>query len=320
MAMQTVMQITFLLLLTYGLAEAAPPISKFNCKSRCGNVSIPYPFGIGLDCYMDKWFEVVCNGSGGSEKAFLTSIDVEVRQINISSYYYDFYYKRPSVEVLMPIIYSETCTSTSGTISDRRMNFTGSPFSVSGLFNTFISVGCDNFATMADIVPTVFGCTSDCTPSMKVESGGLRCSGFNCCQSSNVPSGLQVVAVDFRSINESKGRATEPCKYAFLVNEYWLYHSKLDPSSVNYWEYVPVVLEWRIFNWNNNSLELFNSLKNKRDVSCSSSEVIPTSGFYCLCPQGYEGNPYLDGVCEGILSNTHCSNFAAIHFYITLHA
>nr|XP_023904725.1 wall-associated receptor kinase-like 9 [Quercus suber] len=305
--MQIVLQITFLLLLTYGLAEAAPRrISKFNCKSRCGNVSIPYPFGIGHDCYMDKWFEVVCNGSGGSERAFLTSIDVEVRQINISSYYYDFYYKRPTVEVLMPVIYSKTCTSTRGTRSDRRMNFTGSPFSVSGLFNTFISVGCDNFATMADIVPTVFGCTSDCTPtpSMKVESGGLRCPGFNCCESRNVPSDLQLVAVDFRSINKSKGsdqlnEATEPCKYAFLVNEYWLDYSKPDPSSVNYWEYVPVVLNWRIFNWTNNSLELFNSLKNKRDVSCSPSEEIPTYGFYCNCPQGYEGNPYLDGVCEG---------------------
>ena len=224
--MQFVMQITFLLLLTYGLAEAAPPISKFNCTSSCGKVSIPYPFGIGPACYMDKWFEVVCNGSGGSEKAFLTSIDMEVRQINISSYYYGSYFNRPTVEVLMPIIYSKTCTSTRGTRSDRRMNFTGSPFFVSEFFNTFISVGCDNFATMAHIVPTVFGCTSDCTPSMKAESGGLRCSGFNCCNSRNVPSDLQVVAVDFRSINESKGRdqlyeATEPCKYAFLVNEYW---------------------------------------------------------------------------------------------------
>ncbi|KAM4082147.1 hypothetical protein ACJW30_11G148400 [Castanea mollissima] len=300
MAMQFVMQITFLLLLTYGLAEAGPPISKFNCTSWCGNVSIPYPFGIGPDCYLDKWFEVVCNGSGGSEKAFLTSIDMEVRQINISSYYFS-----PTVEVLMPIISSKTCTSTRGTRSERRMNFTGSPFSVSEYINTFISVGCDNFATIADIVPTVFGCTSDCTPRMKVESSGLlRCSGFNCCESRNVPSDLQVFAVDFRSLNQSKGsvqlnESTEPCKYAFLVNKYWLDRSKTDPSSVNYWEYVPVVLDWRIFSWNSKSYELFNFLKDKRDVSCSSSKLIPTSGFYCECALGSKGNPYLDGGCEG---------------------
>ena len=104
------------------------------------------------------------------------------------------------------------------------MNFTGIPFSFSRL-NIFIYlfifyVGCDNFATMADIAPTVFGCTSesDCTPNMKVESLGLPCLGFNCCESANFTSNHQVFAVDFRSINESKFYgATEPCKYAFLV-------------------------------------------------------------------------------------------------------
>ena len=71
---------------------------------------------------------------------------------------------------------------------------------------------------MADIAPTVFWCTYDCTPNMKVESRGLPCSGFNCCGSANVPSNHQVFAVDFRGINESKVYgATEPCKYAFLV-------------------------------------------------------------------------------------------------------
>ena len=58
------------------------------------------------------------------------------------------------------------------------MNFTGTPFSFSRL-NKFFYVGCDNFATMADIA-TVFGCTSesDCTPNMKVESLWISMLGF----------------------------------------------------------------------------------------------------------------------------------------------
>ena len=69
MAMQFVMGITFLPQLTYGLAEAAPPLmAKPNCTSMCGNHEIPYPFGIGGGSYMNRSFEIVCNGSG----AFLT--------------------------------------------------------------------------------------------------------------------------------------------------------------------------------------------------------------------------------------------------------
>ncbi|GLU21930.1 hypothetical protein SLE2022_380400 [Rubroshorea leprosula] len=36
---------------------------KPGCKEHCGNVSIPYPFGIRADCYMHKGFEVSCSGT-----------------------------------------------------------------------------------------------------------------------------------------------------------------------------------------------------------------------------------------------------------------
>ena len=115
MAVHLVMRITFLLLLTYELAEAAsPPIAKPNCTSSCGNVTkIPYPFGIGPECYMNQWFEIVCNGSDSSRKAFLPSIDMEVLEINMSAatryeHNYSFnYYSRPGqVRVNMLIISS----------------------------------------------------------------------------------------------------------------------------------------------------------------------------------------------------------------------
>ena len=121
MPVQFVMRITILVLLTYELAEAAAaPIAKPDCNSSCGNLKIPFPFGIGPRCYMDKLFEVVCNGSGSSPKGFLTSIHKEVLQINIS--------KRPScptVQVQMPIIYSNNCRSSG---SGAALNISGSPF------------------------------------------------------------------------------------------------------------------------------------------------------------------------------------------------
>ena len=306
MAVQFVMRITFLLLLTYGsLAEAAPSMAKPYCESRCGNLEIPYPFGIGPDCYMDKSFEIVCNGSG----AFLTSIDTEVQQINIGSGSYrsesfNFHFNRPTVQVQLPIISSETCSSTTtSTRSNRRTDFTGSPFSFSTVNNTFIAVGCDNLATIANIAPTVFGCTSDCTPNMK-ESGRLRCSGFNCCESTNILSYLQEFAADFRSIEGQGGYKrgeSEPCKYAFLVDQNWLNESKRDPSFVQYWEYVPVVLDWQINHWTINTSEF--------QSNGAIYEINPL-GIIGVCAPGYEGNPYLPkGLgCQGKLQ-IHSSNF-----------
>ena len=118
MVVQFVMQITFLLLLTYrSLAEAAPSMAKPNCESRCGNLEIPYPFGIGPDCYMDKSFEIVCNGSG----AFLTSIDTEVQQVNIGSYPsdpYNSHFDSPTVQVQIPIIFNGRCSTNSPEVKD----------------------------------------------------------------------------------------------------------------------------------------------------------------------------------------------------------
>ncbi|KAK7841235.1 wall-associated receptor kinase-like 2, partial [Quercus suber] len=286
-AVQFVMRITILVLLTYELAEAeaaAAPIAKPDCNSSCGNLEIPYPFGIGPDCYMDKLFEVVCNGTSSSAKAFLTSIDKEVLQINISSYT-----SYPAVQVQMPIIYSKGCRSSG---SDAALDISGSPFNFSYSYNTFISVGCDNFATITGLGPVVFGCKSHCNKSNIVE--GTRCSGFNCCESINFPSNQQKFHVEFRSINESKAREEKACKYAFLVDQNWLKSNKPDPSSVQHWETVPVVLEWAISVRTNVSRNMFESHKKRRDVGCSfSDDDMDFDSFTCQCAYGYQGNPYL---------------------------
>nr|POE98078.1 wall-associated receptor kinase-like 9 [Quercus suber] len=261
MAGHLVIRITFIVLFTCELAEAAPTIAKHNCRSSCGHLQIPYPFGIGPDCYLDKWFEIVCNTTGGSAKALLTSMNMELAG------------------------------------NHRVTNISGSPFNFSASDNTFISVGCDNFATIAGIFPKVFGCKSDCKRDSKVDKEVI-CSGFNCCESTNIPSNLQAFDVEFRSVNESNDRegVVKGCKYAFLVDQVWLKENKPDPSSVQYWEYVPVVLEWAIFQRNNNSREFFYLLKNRRKVNCSYPDVYT---FYCDCAPGYRGNPYVEGGCEG---------------------
>ncbi|GMY19401.1 wall-associated receptor kinase-like 8 isoform X1 [Fagus crenata] len=286
------MRITFLLLLTYELAEAAPPpIAKPNCISSCGNVNeIPYPFGIGHGCYMNRSFEIVCNGSDSSRKAFLPSIDMEVLEINMSAatryeYNYSFnYYSRPGqVRVNMLIISSSNCNgSRSGGGS---VNMTGSPFYFSLRWNTFIAVGCDNMAIMTGIDPVVSGCKSDCNnKSMRTNGGDQKCSGFKCCQTT-VPYGIQVFNVDFNS--------TE-CNHAWIAESNWLYSKKTDPSDyVQYLEYVPVVLEWTATN------------ETRGPNSYSDMMRYGVKVNYSCCRYGYEGNPYLPTGCEDI---NECEN------------
>ncbi|XP_023873235.1 wall-associated receptor kinase-like 8 [Quercus suber] len=147
MAVTFVMRITFLLLLAvaYGLAEGAPPMAKPNCPASCGKVSIPYPFGIGSDCFMHQSFEIVCNESGVAAAAivFLPSIGKEVLEINISDSYDKFSYEPGLIRVKMPIISSSNCINQSSAGSVAPVNISGTPFYFSSNRNKFVSVGCN---------------------------------------------------------------------------------------------------------------------------------------------------------------------------------
>lgn len=64
------------------VAELAS-IAKPNCRTQCGDVRIPYPFGIGPsnNCHLDKWFE--CNNSTSPHKPFLENGKLELLNISV---------------------------------------------------------------------------------------------------------------------------------------------------------------------------------------------------------------------------------------------
>ncbi|KAK9989509.1 hypothetical protein SO802_029748 [Lithocarpus litseifolius] len=290
MAVHFVIRITFLLLLTYGLAEAAAPMAKPHCRDRCGNVSIPYPFGIGGSCYKEKWFEVVCNGTAGSPaKAFLTSIDAELLEIKIGDLTgIDSYspYEPGIVRVNMPNISSYCMGQQSGGV-----NMRGSPFYFSSYRNIFISTGCDNMAVMTGISPMVLvGCRSNC--SSKNMTDNNICSGINCCQTT-VPYGIQVLEVKFKSIDDNNN-ARDKCNYAFLAQQSW-FANVTDPSNeVQNWDKVPVVLEWTASN--------LTAAIDPQDLRRRNADSYYTNygAHYYYCRDGYKGNPYLNTGCQDI--------------------
>ncbi|CAB4276610.1 unnamed protein product [Prunus armeniaca] len=43
--------------------KAGGLMAKHNCTPKCGNIDIPYPFGIGSGCYFGPRFEITCDQS-----------------------------------------------------------------------------------------------------------------------------------------------------------------------------------------------------------------------------------------------------------------
>ncbi|KAJ0074705.1 hypothetical protein Patl1_37666 [Pistacia atlantica] len=71
--------VVLLLSMPINKSVAAFPIAKLGCTPSCGNVSIPFPFGIEEDCYLEDDFAIDCN----SDKPFLGNLNLEVLDISL---------------------------------------------------------------------------------------------------------------------------------------------------------------------------------------------------------------------------------------------
>ncbi|XP_017974273.1 PREDICTED: wall-associated receptor kinase-like 8 [Theobroma cacao] len=302
MVVRYVSSFTFLLLLTIRLAFSAS-IAKNGCKDRCGNVSIPYPFGIGAKCSLNPWFEVSCNDTSSPPTISLTSIKMEVLEFRLGRDEY--------LRVKSPII-SKNC---SGRETSRRVNITGSPFCFSESMNKFIAAGCNNEAFMTGIEPTIVGCESACIGNRLFgPNPNATCDGSTCCETV-IPSRLHV----FNATFQSKESESEGCKLAFLVEEEWFYNNITDKSSAfQNVDYVPALLDWAI---PDEAFEL--PTKRGRDYYCNGYRYMDTEPYYlnssrCYCYGGYEGNAYLPNGCQDIdecLDGPHkrCGNATCVN-------
>ncbi|KAH6837555.1 hypothetical protein C2S53_009862 [Perilla frutescens var. hirtella] len=295
---------------TYGISKPAT-ITKPGCPRQCGNLTVPYPFGIGIGsgCAMNTGFELNCTDAFGPPQA-----------LNGNIQFFDISDSRARISNVV----ARKCYDRSGSIVQENTassDITGTPFSYSPL-NKFTVIGCDDLALVSGGGGRNFtsGCVTLCSRAEDVISGS--CSGIGCCQTS-LPKGLQYYLTSLGSLNNHTNVSSfDPCSYAFFGEEdRFEFGGALDLSDPNFLQRVkntvPIVVDWAIGNLT------CAQAKNTEDYACkANSECIDSdtglNGYRCKCNSGFEGSPYLDPGCTDIdecldLSlndclESHCTN------------
>ncbi|KAI3953306.1 hypothetical protein MKX01_042301 [Papaver californicum] len=154
------------------------------CQSKCGNISIPYPFVIMNqpqdDCSIGETgleIGLTCNTSFNPPKPFTGNVEI----IDISE-----------SEVRTKNILATLCYNESGDVifSKREWMETGKSFTLSYTKNMFFAIGCDTYGSISgDLKNTNYksSCSSDCENRQSIQDES--CFGNGCCQIT-IPKGL----------------------------------------------------------------------------------------------------------------------------------
>ncbi|KAF0902672.1 hypothetical protein E2562_018300 [Oryza meyeriana var. granulata] len=312
-------QFRFLLLLFLSTATSSAvsstsgrAMSLPGCPDKCGNVSIPYPFGVGDRCAavgLNPYFNITCDDTDGPPVPLVGDPGFQADVI-------DFSLERGELRLYAGLSYvcyaSATSLSTNFTFL---FSLVDTPFRVSPSRNRLTVIGCSSLGLVVgssdgsdnDVYAT--GCYTYCAGLNSTDADGEPCAGTGCCQVPISPD-VPFLGAAFRTSNwTNTAWRFNPCFYAMLAEDGWYSFRRSDLVGVlAYYNEtvdtggVPVVIDWAIRDgWCPATPEE----KAQRQYACVSdnSHCVNSSngmGYTCNCSQGYEGNPYLDDGCQDI--------------------
>ena len=276
--------------------STASPDVKPGCHDKCGNVSVPYPFGIlEPSCAMNDDFFLNCSSNDEGHTELLDG-NTPVHNISVLEGIYTV-----GIEAAFD------CYNKAGNSTDsfaQSVTLRSGPFMFSDTRNVFTVIGCDTYAWMTNNEFTYgAACLSFCTKDVNM-SDGNPCSGSGCCQTS-IPKGLKSLDYSLSTSNDYTNVSEfNLCGFAFLVDKHsfkisdWPLSRKPKRGKDAYT--TEVVIEWVV---QNETCEQAKANRSAYACGANANCTYPErgQGYRCLCNEGFEGNPYLQEGCQGKL-------------------
>ncbi|CAO2148575.1 unnamed protein product [Urochloa humidicola] len=292
------------------LAPVAAGANDSDCPGKCGDVDIPYPYGIGDNCSWRGMYSLTCNHSFDPPRLYVG--DNEVLDISLET---------GEMRILTTV--SSQCYSpvnaTAGVTTSVSNSLKVTQLLISTSRNEFTAIGCNTLAVLRSR-SYYTGCITSCVSLAMAARDGDKCTGLGCCQTS-IPGNLSDIAVTWNehySDDRAKKRVWRysPCSYAFVAQKDWYDFEREDLVRNNSFARkfgnrtlteVPLVLDWaiRADGYCPPSTNKDGALEEPTASACVStnSHCVNAShgfGYLCNCSKGYIGNPYVTGGCTNI--------------------